>query len=424
MMMNAFMDSGSSAAHHSHLATFGIKMSPDHLEQSSEIESSASSAASASLAAAAAAAAASMLPPGASGTGASGASVGGSSATSNANASDAMFYHHHPHHHHHHQGSPSNGAGGGGGSGGSGSAYNSHHLSPPSHMSSHAMAPYHSRDFLSLKRDNDYFSTAAVASSAAAAASSAADPTSLFAHESPLNHHSAAAAAAIGHHPFHAGAHSMRAMAAAGLATASDYTHPYAHHAHHAHHQSNYASAMHHHHQHHPLANLPVNPGTSGAFFRYMRHPPAIKQEMQCLWVEPELPPHHHHHHHHLGLGLSALAASIGGAGSDGGSRKTCNKIFSSMQEIVTHLTVDHVGGPECTTHACFWLGCTRNGRPFKAKYKLVNHIRVHTGEKPFPCPFPACGKVFARSENLKIHKRTHTETERGLGACARARTN
>jgi uncharacterized Zn-finger protein len=29
--------------------------------------------------------------------------------------------------------------------------------------------------------------------------------------------------------------------------------------------------------------------------------------------------------------------------------------------------------------------------------------------EKPFPCPFPACGKVFARSENLKIHKRTHT---------------
>ncbi|KFP60403.1 Zinc finger protein ZIC 1, partial [Apaloderma vittatum] len=49
---------------------------------------------------------------------------------------------------------------------------------------------------------------------------------------------------------------------------------------------------------------------------------------------------------------------------------------------------------------------CPREGKPFKAKYKLVNHIRVHTGEKPFPCPFPGCGKVFARSENLKIHKR------------------
>lgn len=79
------------------------------------------------------------------------------------------------------------------------------------------------------------------------------------------------------------------------------------------------------------------------------------------------------------------------------------------MHEIVTHLTVDHVGGPEQTDHACYWQECARDGRPFKAKYKLVNHIRVHTGEKPFPCPFPGCGKVFARSENLKIHKRTHT---------------
>jgi uncharacterized Zn-finger protein len=40
---------------------------------------------------------------------------------------------------------------------------------------------------------------------------------------------------------------------------------------------------------------------------------------------------------------------------------------------------------------------------------KIPSILCKHIGEKPFPCPFPACGKVFARSENLKIHKRTHT---------------
>jgi uncharacterized Zn-finger protein len=79
------------------------------------------------------------------------------------------------------------------------------------------------------------------------------------------------------------------------------------------------------------------------------------------------------------------------------------------MMELVTHLTVDHVGGPEQADHTCYWRDCDRRQQPFKAKYKLVNHVRVHTGEKPFPCPYPGCGKVFARSENLKIHKRIHT---------------
>ncbi|XP_074190040.1 zinc finger protein ZIC 4 isoform X2 [Rhinolophus sinicus] len=128
--------------------------------------------------------------------------------------------------------------------------------------------------------------------------------------------------------------------------------------------------------------NLTVNlaaPHGPGAFFRYMRQP--IKQELICKWLAADGP-----------------AAS-----------RLCSKTFSTMHELVTHVTVEHVGGPEQANHICFWEECPRQGKPFKAKYKLVNHIRVHTGEKPFPCPFPGCGKVFARSENLKIHKRTHT---------------
>ena len=80
---------------------------------------------------------------------------------------------------------------------------------------------------------------------------------------------------------------------------------------------------------------------THGAFFRYMSgremRGPGVKQEITCLWVEPD----------------------------QAAPKKPCNKTFGSMTEIVSHLTMEHVGGPEISNHACFWSGCPRSGRPF-----------------------------------------------------------
>ena len=224
------------------------------------------------------------------------------------------------------------------------------------------------------------------------------------------------------------------------------------HHHHHHRQQQHQQQLLQHHQRHHHHHHPAIHP----SYLRYMRLAPCLRQELHCMWLVPVDPRTAKNFNRFdvdkrsnlsmsslsttLSTSLSStLSASISTSKklhqveqqvglpsrqkdqsiadeSDQTTRlrslpgfKPCMKVFNTMHEIVTHIAVEHVGGPEQNNHACLWEGCSRALKPFKAKYKLVNHIRVHTGEKPFPCPFPTCGKVFARSENLKIHKRTHT---------------
>merc|ERR1712217_760964 len=62
-------------------------------------------------------------------------------------------------------------------------------------------------------------------------------------------------------------------------------------------------------------------------YYRYMPQP--VKQDMVCMWEDSE-------------------------------TKKLCNKMFHTLHDIVNHLTVDHVGGPENSDHACYWQECSR----------------------------------------------------------------
>ncbi|KAG8035347.1 hypothetical protein G9C98_006793 [Cotesia typhae] len=105
-----------------------------------------------------------------------------------------------------------------------------------------------------------------------------------------------------------------------------------------------------------------------------------------------------------------------------------CGYVFNNLDGLVKHIEKLHVESSANNGHggrrshkdkdkeignsndqfACMWQGCPRVG-PFNARYKLLIHMRVHSGEKPNKCPFDGCKKAFSRLENLKIHQRSHT---------------
>ncbi|KAK6024350.1 zinc finger, C2H2 type [Ostertagia ostertagi] len=114
---------------------------------------------------------------------------------------------------------------------------------------------------------------------------------------------------------------------------------------------------------------------------------------------------------------------------------KECGMMFATSSQVAAHVSQHHIGLIEMTTHVCLWRNCDRVGKPpntswlityvftpeknrfvakqcnreFARSENLKIHVRTHTKEKPFPCPHAGCDKTFANSSDRKKHMHVHT---------------
>ncbi|XP_076420777.1 zinc finger protein GLIS1 isoform X3 [Peromyscus maniculatus bairdii] len=115
-----------------------------------------------------------------------------------------------------------------------------------------------------------------------------------------------------------------------------------------------------------------------------------------------------------LGLGLAGRMV----AGRQACRWVDCCAAYEQQEELVRHIEKSHIDQRKGEDFTCFWAGCVRRYKPFNARYKLLIHMRVHSGEKPnkcmkpYACQIPGCSKRYTDPSSLRKHVKAHSAKE------------
>ncbi|AWO97001.1 putative zinc finger protein 407 [Scophthalmus maximus] len=82
-----------------------------------------------------------------------------------------------------------------------------------------------------------------------------------------------------------------------------------------------------------------------------------------------------------------------------------CGWAFVMKKHLSTHLLGKHGVGQRKERK----FECKLCDRSFSEKWALNNHMKLHSGEKPFKCAWPSCHYSFLNLSAMKDHYRTHT---------------